>query len=129
MNLSEKLPKILAEKYEHHRNSALHIYFKYKGNEYICMDSGSNNPFYAPHIRAFEINGNDKTDVKCKFTGDLLRFAEYNSSIGEREFKNGSITYEYLFEPLGIEMDRLCYMIDLKKWLEKNNINYYQCRL
>jgi len=128
MNLFDKIPKIINNERKIWHGSALHIYFKYKGKEYVCNDSGGNNPFYASTVRMFAIDGNNKTDVKCKFTNKLLTFGEYNSSCGKREFKNGSITYEYLFEPLGIEMvDNLCYMVDLRKWLENKNIKHYKC--
>ena len=60
-------------------------------------------------IKVFQIG--DKigdTGVKDIYSRKTLRLFEQNSLLGEREFKNGSITYEFLLEPLGIELPIGC---------------------
>lgn len=61
------------------------------------------NPHHGDLIRFFEIGGTTVSTVRCRHTGKLLQFDASNSLIGERDFENGSIVYEFLLKPLGID--------------------------
>ena len=61
------------------------------------------NPHYGDLVVAFQIGEKQSdTGVKCRYTGKPLLLQEQNCLCGEREFENGSITYEFLYKPLGL---------------------------
>ena len=63
------------------------------------------NSAYGDLITAFEINGTCTSPVRCKYTGKLLNFHCSGSLCGERSFEKGSIIYEFLLKPLGIDIE------------------------
>jgi len=64
------------------------------------------NPSYGYLIKRFQIDSTNETEVKNKCLPDrFIRFAESGSLCGEREFEKGSITYEYLLKPFGIDVE------------------------
>lgn len=61
------------------------------------------NQHYGDIVVAFQIGEEQSnTGVKCRFYDSFLLFQEQDSRIGERAFENGSITYEFLYKPLGL---------------------------
>jgi hypothetical protein len=61
------------------------------------------NQHYGYLITQFEIGGTIVSSVRNKYIPDSnLFFSESNSRIGDREFENGSMTYEFLLKPLEV---------------------------
>lgn len=96
------------------------------------------NPNYGELVRSFQINGNNLTNVKSKYShvgekvGEdwIITFDASNGLLGERRFEGDSIVYEFLFKPLGIEMTpfgswmKLCTWHEMQAYLDKNNLKY-----
>jgi hypothetical protein len=61
------------------------------------------NQAYGDIITRFEIGGTTVCPVLSRYTGNPMEFSESNNRIGEREFERGSMTWEFLFKPLGFE--------------------------
>ena len=81
---------------KHHRN---HHTAEVNGKKinFIFGDSP-----YGSFIRQWDIDGDDKCPVKCRYSGKPLTLACCNGGIGEREF-NRSIKLEFLYEVIGWE--------------------------
>ena len=61
------------------------------------------NHYYGDIVVAFQIGEEQSnTGVKCRYYDSFLLFQEQDNLIGERAFENGSITYEFLYKPLGL---------------------------
>ena len=81
---------------------------KYNRNHYTAEVNDKKINFilgdspYGSFIRQWDIDGNDKCPVKCKYRGEPLTLACSNGSLGEREF-NRSIKLEFLYEVIGWE--------------------------
>lgn len=79
-----------------------------KGEEvvYLVLEY---NQFYGDLITRFQIGPNPHRTtvlIGTKYCGskqDFLACAEQNGLIGERPFENGSVTWEFLWKPLGLE--------------------------
>ncbi len=80
----------------------IHIY-KTKDGKYIYAISHYNMHFGDIFSR-FQIDDVNTTDVKCKYTGNILDFQVNNNLCGEREFEKGSMFYEYVVKPLGLDI-------------------------
>ena len=61
------------------------------------------NYAYGDLIKSFQINDKFETEVKDKYFDRFIPFDECCNLGGERGFENGSIAYEYLLKPLGID--------------------------
>lgn len=82
-------------------------YHARRGKELIILATNYNSS-YGDLIVAFQIGENRFTDVKNKYLNEtLIKFNESSSLCGEREFENGSITYEYLYKPLGLSVENV----------------------
>ena len=75
-----------------------------KGGRLVVLATNF-NPAYGDLITKFEIDGVGETPVKSKYSDSVLSFSESNSLCGEREFENGSITFEFLYKPLGLSLE------------------------
>ena len=65
------------------------------------------NQFYGELITAFQIGDKSHdTGVESRYTGNTLLCQESGSLCGVREFEKGSIIYEFLCKPLGIEVNQ-----------------------
>lgn len=87
--------------------------------------------WYGEHVRQFAIDGKMDTDVEDKYSqGQKITFCESNSLCGVRAFEQGSIVYEYLLKPLGLELikrtgyQNTWYQGMFKRFCEKNAIEY-----
>lgn len=65
------------------------------------------NPFYGDLVTSFQIGEDpEHTGVQDKFIPEwVIEFTESSSLCGVREFERGSITYEFLWKPLGLDPD------------------------
>jgi hypothetical protein len=78
--------------------------FKKDGEKTIRMVTEWNQ-CYGELIKSFQFGDESgDTGVKCRYTGNMLKLMEQDSLCGEREFENGSITYEFLYKPCGFPM-------------------------
>lgn len=63
------------------------------------------NVHYGDLITRFQIGEKESdTGVTIKGAGIPCKFSESNNLIGERPFEQGSITYEFLYKPLGLSI-------------------------
>jgi hypothetical protein len=84
------------------------------------------NSVYGELVSRFQIGELSTTNVKCKFTGNLLEFQECDSLCGERAFEKGSIIYEYLYLTLGLSDEGV--PASGKDGWNKHYCNYYFIR-
>jgi hypothetical protein len=93
------------EKFEPWEKQGVFIATKGENTLYFVIEY---NCVYGDLVTAFQVNGNQLTDVKLSY--DSKRFVPFCMSsglLGERKFEKGSMLYEYLYKPFGISMEGL----------------------